>query len=144
MQLQHCQPLGSRPNCIPKARARGSAARGLTYERKVGKYLKTLFPNLKSGVWFQYQDGSGPGYCQPDHFVKLPNQTLLVECKLSEKQSGYSQMLDLYRPILEQTYGLPVTCVLAARHIVSRRKLILDVRDALATPGEVYLWHHLT
>jgi hypothetical protein len=141
--LVSCQVLGTRPNCIPRSRLKGSALRGLTYEKKVGKFLKTLFPDLHSGQWFSYVDASGHGYCQVDHYAVLANQVLLVECKLTETPVGFAQIKDLYRPVLEQRYGLPVTGVQAARHLVSRRNLILNIRDALQQPGRDFLWHHL-
>jgi hypothetical protein len=140
--LYSCQPLGSRPNCIPKARLSGVKLRGLTYEKRVGAHLRSIFPKVYSGQWFQYVDATGGGYCQPDHFIVLKNGILCIECKLTETPVGFAQIRQLYRPILEKHYGLPVVGVQAARHIRSH-KFITDIKEALTSSRDV-LWHHLT
>lgn len=141
--LTHVEPLASRPKFIPRVRAlTGTKGRGLTYERKVGRVLKGYWPHVRSGVWFAFVDRNGPGVCQVDHFVVLPDQVLLVECKLSENDMAWAQINDLYRPILGDYFGLTVTGVQATKHVRSADAL-LDIRSAVAHPGATALWHCL-
>lgn len=140
--LSSCSSLQSRPSFIPPQRGRGTKALGLAYEKKVGKVLRRLFPEVFSGTWFEFLDDRSR-WCQIDHFVVLPGQVLLVECKLSEKDSAWSQMRDLYTPVLLSLYHRPVTRVQATKFLRSGRRPINDVREALLCPGGEFLWHHL-
>lgn len=143
LYLGDCARLRSRPKYIPAPkRVRGTKALGLGYEKKVGKTLRQLFGDVHSAVWFSFFDCGVAKCCQIDHFVVLSNQVLLVECKLSEKEVAWSQMRDLYAPILFKIYGQPVTRVQATKFIRSA-KPINDIREALRQPGGEFLWHHL-
>jgi hypothetical protein len=140
--LQRCAILRERPTFIPKAkRLRGSRAAGMAYEKKVGKVLRILFKEVHSARWFEYEDSARAGVCQVDHFVVLPEKIILVECKLSETEEAWSQMADLYAPILAQHYRRGVARVQAARHLRTGRKLLSDINAA--KPGQEYLWHLL-
>lgn len=140
--LAYCAALKTRPTFIPRNRAKGgSKGAGLAYERKVGRYLGRLFPAVKSGLWFEFLDGNGKGWCQIDHFVRLEDQVLLVECKLAEREEAWTQMSQLYVPVLERLYKLPVTQVQACKILRTRRAIIEDVRGVV--PGRKYLWHFL-
>src|SRR5215207_3219358 len=143
--LQTCASLPCRPAFIPPQRGKGTKALGLAYEKKVGKLLAKHWPGrLRSGVWFEFLDDR-PRWCQVDHFVVLPNQILLVECKLAEKASAWSQMRDLYAPILSRLYpNRPVTRVQATKILRSGKRPIKDIREALLWPGGEFLWHFLT
>ena len=115
---------------------RGTKALGRAYEGRVGRYLRGLFGSgVHSGAWFEFIDANGPGCCQVDHYIVLEGQILLVECKLSETSRAWGQIGQLYRPVLEQYFALPVTGVQCARHLRSGQRPILDVRVALALPG---------
>jgi hypothetical protein len=138
--LARCAPLATRPVFIPKPRRRlGAKGKGITFEKKVGKVLRMLFPQVHSGVWFEYADAKRVGVCQIDHYVVLRDKILLVECKLSEKEEAWVQMKDLYAPILQQHYGLGVARVQATRYLRTGHKLLNDLR--MAEPGCEYLWH---
>src|SRR4051812_24584328 len=98
--LRVCTMLPSRPSYIPKSRPKGSKAVGCAYERKIGKKLKKIWPDLVSGQWFQYVDQHGRSCCQTDHYVVLDDQVLLLECKLTQTDVAFTQMDQLYKPIL--------------------------------------------
>jgi hypothetical protein len=140
-ELSRCGRLPCRPTFIPKARLRGVRARGITFERKVGKVLRALFPFVTSGEWFEYHDARRSGVCQIDHYCLLPDRIILVECKLSESDEAWGQMKDLYAPILQKLWDLPVARVQATRHLRSGRNLLGDVREA--KPGREALWQVL-
>lgn len=141
--LETCAPLACRPRFIPKARPRGLKAVGIAYERKVGVLLRKIFRSVESGRWFEFVDCGQTRCCQVDHFVNLPNQVLLIECKLSEKDHAWEQMRNLYAPILMSLYGKPVTRVQATKILRSGKRPILDLREALLWPGGEFLWHFL-
>lgn len=144
-QLRSCALLPGRPSFIPKVkRLYGTKAKGITYEKKIGRRLGSLWP-VVSGQWFEFRDANGLGCCQTDHYVVLDDQVLLVECKLTETWVGFSQIDLLYRPILEAVYGKPVTGVMACKHLTTRvnPRLITDVRSALRVPGANFVWHCL-
>jgi hypothetical protein len=142
--LREVRPLEGWPGCIPRSRgAKGSKAAGLAYERKIGALLRALWPHTESGRWFAFEDAVGASLCQPDHFVVLDGQVLLVECKLSERTSAWDQMHGLYAPVLRHAFGLPVTCVQATKVLRHTSRVIYDVRAALAAPGSNALWHCL-
>lgn len=135
-----CRPLPARPHYIPLARLRGVKAKGITFEKRVGKVLRGLFDDVRSGTWFEYHTQTRSGVCCMDHFVLLRDRIILVECKLSEKDTAWKQMA-LYAPLLAAHYQLPVARVQAARHLRTGRRLIDDV--ALAKPDAEHLWHVL-
>lgn len=140
--LTHVEPLAARPKYIPRVIVGGVKRQGLTYEKKIGRVLRGYWPHAQSGVWFAFVDRNGPGVCQVDHFVVLPEQVLLVECKLTENDMAWAQIKDLYGPILADYFGLTVTGVQAVKHLRNAEAL-LDVRDALRAPGACALWHCL-
>ena len=137
--------LPGRPKYIPLARGlRGSKAAGLAYEKKVGRKLRRLWPDLVSGQWFEYSDANGVGCCQVDHYVVLDYQVVVFECKLSQTPVGFSQIDLLYRPILEMVYGKPVTGVQVCKHLREiDPRIVSKVQSALAAPGCNFLWHCL-
>lgn len=139
--LGDCHRLPGRPAFIPTSRPRGVKAKGLLFERRVGKILEGIYPRVYSGEWFAYSDDKRVGVCCIDHYAVLHSHIVLVECKLSEKDEAWAQMANLYAPILEREYSLPVSRVQAVRHLRTGRKLINDIRDA--RPGREHLWHLL-
>jgi hypothetical protein len=139
--LVACSPLPQRPAFIPQPRRkRGAKGLGLTFEKRVGLILARFYPEVHSGVWFEFQDMRRRGVCQPDHYVVLANYVLLVECKLSETEDAWTQM-ELYAPILEHHFGRPVARVQACKYLRSRRRTIDRPHQAL--PGQESLWHVL-
>jgi hypothetical protein len=145
VHLQGCDRLDGRPPFIPQPRRLvGTKAKGLSFERKVGKVLRDAFGlEVHSGAWFEFRDRNGVGCCQPDHFVLFERVVLLVECKLSERDEAWGQMHKLYKPVLEFYFKRPVVCVQACRFLKSGRGLIYKIQDALARPWEDHLWHLL-
>ena len=133
----------------PIPHPRGSRARGMAFERAVGKELKTRFPliPLKSGQWFRFSDSLGTSHAQPDHYLIFPQLILLLECKLKQNTTAEEQLLHLYRPILEYTYHRPVFTIQAFRHWRFRPNRF-EVRcpsELLAYPREgIFMWQFLS
>src|SRR3954470_9248395 len=90
----------------PKTSHKGSKAKGLSFERKVGKELirqmatgELKSGKLHSGTWLKYLDRNGPGFAQPDHFILYSDLILLLECKLKQNTQAEDQLQILYRPL---------------------------------------------
>lgn len=127
--------------------------RGKTYERKVYKTLKRQcdageWPNgeLLYGPWLEYVDQNGPGICQPDLVMILPDTLMIFEVKLKQTLKAWDQ-LDKYvalcsllwprdRIFQVQTFKFP-TCDKSARRIVNPRDLLALI------VGGVYCWHYI-
>lgn len=139
--LQRCYRLAKRPSFIPVSRPRGTKALGLRFERRVGALLRRQFHEVHSGEWFEFVDAKRQGVCQIDHYIVLHSHIILCECKLSEAEAAWPQMKDLYAPILERHYGLPVARVQIVRHLRTGRKLIDNL--FAAQPNGEYLCHLL-
>lgn len=107
----------SRPGWVPRTRLRGTAAKGLVYERALAKALRSARPGFKHGQWYSYKADGEFGYCQPD-FVLLDSEAVyVIECKLTDIEKATEQLLDLYFPILAAAHGGPVRGIIVARSI---------------------------
>lgn len=135
----------------PTVRLRGSRAKGISYEKMVGRWLrewaKTLpGVTLHSGQWLKFQDSSGPGHAQPDHYLVFPSLVLLIECKLKQNTCAEGQLLHLYRPLLEHLYARPVFTIQVFRHWRFRpnRFEIKHPAELVAYPRDgVFMWHFM-
>lgn len=126
-------------NPWPKRRARGSRSKGLAYERKVQRALRRSFPRAFCGQWIVFEDANGRGYAQPDAYALRHADILLLEAKLSYRESAWEQMRRLYVPLLEFIYARPVTCVLVTKYSpATPEPRIHDL--ASAVDGSVWHW----
>lgn len=124
--------VSDRPSNMPIGRARGTKRIGLKYEQAFGKALLSRFPRQTlAGQWFTFVDSNGHGYCQTDILVRLADQCVVFECKLTDTERGRSQLTSLYFPVVERTFGLPVRGVVVTRHL-SKESRIDRVTDQLA------------
>lgn len=113
-RLQYAKPLKERPSCIPLARPRGAKAAGLRYERQLAKHL----PESAHGVWFEYCDDYGRGYCQPDLlFSFLPNFIAILEVKYTLVLDAFAKLNDLYIPIISHAMKAPACGVIVVRNL---------------------------
>lgn len=140
--------MSARPKSLPKPRLKGSRAKGLTYERKIGRMLKRDFSHLDvhSDVWFDCVDGNGQFYACVDHFVLTPSAGFVVECKLTQSYLAYDQLFFKYMPIIEAHYGLPVFGIQACRHLRGDDDACeeISLADLIAKPKPGrWLWHNL-
>ncbi len=99
-----------------RRRVKGSAARGLAFQRKVHADLTEMFDTLElfDGPWIKYLDDSGSHWCQPDSLVIAEDRVLIVEAKLSLRRwkTALAQLQRLYRPAVEHIFQRPsVMCV---------------------------------
>jgi len=102
------------PAGIPKPRLRGIKAFGGRYEKAVGKAL----PEAEKGVWWEFRDRNGPGLCQTDFVLPLPDVLVVIECKHTWTDEGMDQLAGLYIPVLQRATGQPVIGIQVCKHLV--------------------------
>lgn len=106
-----------------KPRLRGARAKGITYENKIGKRLKKeaesgeLFGELRLSQWFSFFDKNGHGYCQTDILVITPSLVFILECKLTYTEWAWSQLRELYKPVVEKVFERPSIVVQVCRNL---------------------------
>jgi len=109
----------------PKTRLTGKKAEGLTYQRKVSKFLRrelelvvkwhaeilaqqdSGFPRLYDGQWLYFEDANGDGYAQPDLFIHTGERIVVFECKLT-RADAFKQIGLLYWPLLWKLFRVPL------------------------------------
>lgn len=114
-----CASPCDRPGCIPRSRrARGSAARGITYEKNLASALRKSWPSVIYGQWFSYKADGQTGFCQTD-FLHLGHSTIhVIECKLTNVEEATEQLFDLYFPVLRRAFlGRTVRGIIATRSV---------------------------
>lgn len=142
--LRFATPCHYPPHLPRTRRLKGNKAKGITYERVVGRRVAKRWPALISGQWFRFIDANGQGYCQPDHFIVFPDQVLLLECKLTQRDRAFVQINHLYRPVLSYLYQRPVTGVMVCKNLIQEtRQLVEDLEDTLSLPGRNHVLHML-
>lgn len=97
-----------------RRRPRGAKALGLNYEDKLARAL----PAAEHGVWFEFADRHGRGFCQPDLILRSRGAMVVLEAKYTWCPEGYSQVDELYKPVLEKTYGLRVVGIQVCKVLV--------------------------
>lgn len=80
-------------------------------------------PSARSGLWFAFADGAGHGHCSPDLVLQSPWGVVVLEAKLTDCPEAYTQISQLYRPILEAAFNQPVLGVVVCKNI--RKKPVL-------------------
>lgn len=113
------------PHREPK-RKRGAKAIGIRYEKALAKAL----PSARHGLWFEFCDTNGRGYCQPDFLIELLGAPFVLEAKLRDVSGGLAQIMELYQPVLREVLGQPVFG-------------IAIVRTLSVLPPRVVAWHNL-
>jgi hypothetical protein len=128
----------------------GWKAKGLTFQRSVEKWLKRNLGDeydINCARWIEFVDFAGFGFAQPDFYFLTSDAVVLLEAKLTQCDEGYSQMVQLYRPLLRFIYRLPVVCVLVCKNLVKDpgEQRIFSPMEILSMKDElVFTWHYVT
>ena len=113
--IRHAAPLKERPPSIPISRPRGAKAAGLRYERSLAKAL----PAGAHGIWFEFKDDNGHGFCQTDHLYSfLPDFIAIIEVKYTLVLDAYSKLRDFYIPIVSTAMKCSAVGVIVARNLI--------------------------
>ena len=100
------QLLEQPPSFISLKRKPFTAAqkRGLSYERKVHTFLAQQYSNYQASPWLQYVDRHQEHFAQPDGFLFLsPNKLLIIEIKLRHTKQALEQLYR-YRRLARELY----------------------------------------
>lgn len=87
----------------------GSAARGMTYQRKCTKEIRRISGGgsvLDPKWWIRFEDENGLGWAQPDIVLDYEDEGVLyiLECKLTHHEFAHLQLESLYSPLLDYTH----------------------------------------
>ena len=115
-------------------KVKGLKAKGLAYERRVGRWLMANYDGAERADWISYFDNNGIGKAQPDFLIKRPDFILCLEVKLKENTTGYTQLEKLYIPLLKHIYRKPIYGMLICAHYSMRDTKSISVEKMLANP----------
>ena len=106
-----------KPKFIPAPRRlRGAKRLGIAYERALAKAL----PAATHGQWFEYREGSAPGWCQTDLLLESERRVVVVEVKLTDVAAARKQLDSLYLPVLRAAFPeKSIHAIVALRHVTN-------------------------
>lgn len=122
-------------------RSVGSRARGLTYERKVGRllaaYCNKMGWKLWDHQWFVYKCGNEVSYFQPDFIIEREHDAVLIETKLTFVDTN--TQINKYLKYLK-VFGLDCFPLVIVRNLTPNAPFpITDISEM--APGRVlHLW----
>lgn len=115
--VEWARPI-SRPSCIPEQkRRRGTKGLGLSYEKKLGKALLRANSSCVAGQWFEYFADGKRGYCQTDFLLFSGLEVYILECKLTNVEEALGQLRELYAPVVQAAYRLPVHGIVVVKSL---------------------------
>jgi hypothetical protein len=127
----------------------GAQAKGIAYERKVGRDLGHLVAGLpcevRSAVWLEYDAARGTGYAQPDHILVFDDRVICVECKLTHRVDIRTKLLKFYRRLLRRLYpGKEVHCAQVYRNNLPQSPMAPGLEALLGSwpPSQVLEVNH--
>lgn len=119
----------------------GSRARGLAYERKVGKMLTAHCAKagwkLWDHQWFAYKDVSGVKHFQPDFIIERETDNVLVEVKLTFVDT--SAQINKYLHYLK-IFGLNCFPLVIVRNLTPTASLIITDFNKITPNAVLHLW----
>ena len=119
-------PSGPWPN---EPKLKGSAARGISFQKKVHKHLAPLEAQgtLYESQWIRFTDAHGDHWCQIDSMLEARDRIIIVEAKLSLRRlaAALTQLQKLYRPTVELIFGKPALMLVAFKYWVPDAELEL-------------------
>jgi hypothetical protein len=123
------------------APAKGSCARGLAYERKVGRALKAYCTQEKLKLWdhqwFVYKNGGEIKYFQPDFIIERKDNAVLIEVKLTFVDT--TLQVNKYLEYLK-LFGLDCFPVTIVRHLTPLTPAIITEFNEMAPNTVLHLW----
>lgn len=109
-----------KPEFIPNSRPKGARATGLRYERRFYDFMRPY--GCIHAQWFEYEDQFGVHYCQPDILMPFTKYLMaVIEVKYTLVDKAYDQLYDLYKPVVEAAFNIPVGLVVVFRNFPPRK-----------------------
>lgn len=120
----------------------------------MGRYIKGNLAGLRDGApgqlfegqWIAFYDHNGRGYAQPDYYILYPDVILVVEVKLKQNSQAHLQLDQLYRPLLEALYKLPVRMLQIFKYprFDPDERRVPEIKDVFwGETGKIKEWHWL-
>lgn len=120
----------------------GTRARGLAYERKVGKKLAAhcskTGEKLWDHQWFKYEKSGITRHFQPDFVIERPaGQSVLIEVKLTLVDTSLQtqKYIDYLR-----LFGLDCFSVTIVRNLVPNAPKVITSFEELSPNAVMHLW----
>jgi len=114
--LESAQYVEAPPFKLAKART-SAQAKGVAYERSVGRTVQLLMDgskaNVRLGPWIEYRARGRTRYAQPDIVIEFEDRVVLVEVKLTHRPDIDTKLHRFYRRLARMVY--PKTVVRCAQ-----------------------------
>lgn len=113
LQWANCvaKPLGINPKRAP---TRPMLA-GIRYEAA----LAAAIPIADHGVWWQFQDRCGEGFCQTDLVIRGLRADLVLEAKYTYTDEAWDQLEGLYLPVVGKALRRPTLGIQVCKRFLS-------------------------
>ena len=129
--LISAQPC-AKPTFADGRRPRGRKGAGISYERTVQKAFVAGGWQCRANLWFEFEDARGYGQCSPDLVLAWQGQLIVVECKLTDVIEARSQILELYKPVLEYVTQKKVWGVVVSKNLTPySTQVVASIGEAL-------------
>ncbi len=112
--LNFARELSAKPDFIPVSRARGAKREGIKYERD---FANALGSRARHGIWFQWRDSRGLGWCQTDVIYEHSGAVYVFECKYTWTADARRKLEGLYIPLIESILGKPTFGIVVCRKL---------------------------
>lgn len=142
--LIFARALAKRPSCIPIGRPRGQKAWGIKYEREIAKRL----PNAVRGLWFEFEDRFGRGFCEVDFAIQAQNVVIILESKYTWTLAAHVELETLYIPVVKLALKRPVYSAVICKVLTSETaryaRIVSDNPATIpASENQRVVWHFL-
>ena len=114
--LKWAARLVERPGCISIGRARGIKALGVRYEKAFEKWIGP--GEATRGVWFEFEDKNGHGYCQVDFLIRGEGEVFVLELKHTWNEGAHVELEKLYLPVVGEALGQAPLGVVVVKRLV--------------------------
>jgi hypothetical protein len=118
---------------FPPQKHEGARLAGLRFERAVWSRTGGLH-----NPWIAYEDATGEHVACPD--IVLPEQKIVIECKLTYTPIADMQLAQLYLPLVKHIWGdAPWKLIVACKRWAGAPKKLIT-SPAFAAGSEVNYW----
>lgn len=97
--------------------------------------------------WVEWHKTDGTkGFAEPEGWIELDNEIILIECKLTGIPFGHEQMEMTYKPLLEFLFPHKrVRCLMICRHVCpdTPGPFVQNIEDFLQGDLSIATWHFL-
>ncbi len=148
--LKWAKRLEGKPKAIPEERSRGNKALGIRSERDLSEAYDSLAEG--KGVWFEFEDKNGHGYCQVDFLLDNPLQEMafVLEAKHTWTEDAGIELEKLYLPVVKMAMEYnEVKGIVVCKNLLPYMKnifIVSTLKDAIlhAGRGKNVVWHWIS